>query len=189
MQETALSGGFDQAPQQSARAFRAAMNAMARPGTIERVEGAAPPAPMSIATGVLALTLFDAETSVHLAGAYDCPAVRDWITFHTGAPFAGRAFCDFAVGAWQDLTPLEEYRLGTAEYPDRSATLIVELPALTAEGVTLRGPGIKDVARLTVPDLPTLQTNALQFPLGLDFFFTCNDLLAALPRSTKLECA
>jgi alpha-D-ribose 1-methylphosphonate 5-triphosphate synthase subunit PhnH len=189
MQETALSGGFDQAPQQSARAFRAAMNAVARPGSIEQVHGALPPAPMSVAAGVLALTLLDGETPVYLAGALDCPAVRDWITFHTGAPFAGREFCAFAFGAWDDLMPLAGYPVGTAEYPDRSATLIVELPGLIPQGATLRGPGIKDTARLSVPDVPVLQANASQFPLGLDFYFTCNDMLAALPRSTKLETA
>jgi alpha-D-ribose 1-methylphosphonate 5-triphosphate synthase subunit PhnH len=189
MQETALSGGFAKAPQQSARAFRAAMNAMARPGAIEQVQGAQPPAPMSVATGVLALTLLDGETPVYLAGAYDCPAVRDWITFHTGAPFSGREFCAFAIGEWEDLMPLAGYPVGTSEYPDRSATLIVEMSSLMAKGAALRGPGIQSVAHLNVPDVPALQSNAKQFPLGLDFFFTCNDLLAALPRSTKLEIA
>lgn len=189
MQETALSGGFAEAPQQSASAFRAAMNAMARPGAIEQVQGAMPPAPMSVAAGVLALTLLDGETPVYLAGALDCPDVRDWITFHTGAPFAGREFCTFAFGAWSDLMPLAGYPIGTSEYPDRSATLIVEVPELTTQGATLRGPGIKDVAHLSVPEVPALQANARQFPLGLDFFFTCDDLLAAVPRSTKLETA
>lgn len=189
MTETALTGGFSDAPQQSARAFRAAMNAMARPGLIERVDGAEPPAPMSKAAGVLALVLLDGETPVHLAGALDCPQVRDWITFHTGAPFVGREFCAFAFGAWDDLMPLGGYRIGTAEYPDRSATLIVELPALTAAGAILHGPGIRDSAALNLPDVTALQRNAAQFPLGLDFFFTCGDALAALPRSTKIEVA
>lgn len=187
MQETALTGGFTMAPQQSARAFRAAMNAMARPGVIETVEGAAPPAPMSIAAGVLALTLLDAETPVYLAGALDCPAVRDWITFHTGAPFAGREFCSFAFGSWSDLMPLDGYRIGTSDYPDRSATLVVEHPDLRAEGVTLRGPGIQDTAALNLPDPGLMAGNAAQFPLGVDFFFTCGCALAALPRSTKPE--
>lgn len=189
MQHAALSGGFSQAPQQSARAFRAAMNAMARPGTIQMVEGATPPAPMSVAAGVLALTLLDAETPVYLAGALDCAAVRDWITFHTGAPFAGREFCAFAIGSWDDLLPLQGYRIGTSEYPDRSAMLIVEMPVLTASGTTLRGPGIAETAALNLPDPALMARNAALFPLGLDFFLTQGDALAALPRSTKPEVA
>ena len=35
----ALSGGFTEAPLQSARAFREILEAMARPGTIRRVAG------------------------------------------------------------------------------------------------------------------------------------------------------
>ena len=53
----ALIGGFAQGPQQSARAFRAALEAMARPGTIWTVEGAVPPAPLSVAAGVLLLVV------------------------------------------------------------------------------------------------------------------------------------
>ena len=45
MMADALTGGFADAPAQSARAFRAALEAMARPGTIWTVAGAAPPAP------------------------------------------------------------------------------------------------------------------------------------------------
>ena len=46
MNPDALTGGFDVPPLQSARAFRALLEAMARPGTIHKVEGALPPAPL-----------------------------------------------------------------------------------------------------------------------------------------------
>mgnify|MGYP000217739326 CR=1 FL=1 len=189
MQDTALSGGFADAPRDAARAFRGLMNAMARPGSIEMVEGAQPPAPMSVAAGVLAVTLLDGTTPVHLAGALDCQPVRDWLTFHTGAPFTSAAECSFAFGQWDDLLPISQFAIGTSEYPDRSATLIVESDTLTQTGTTLRGPGIKDTAALTLPDPIALQNNAMLFPLGLDFYFTAGASLAALPRSTKLEIA
>lgn len=187
MQTQALTGGFAEAPQQSARAFRGIMNAMARPGTVETVSGAVPPAPMSPAAGALALVLFDANTTICLRGAWDCDAVRDWITFHTSAPLTQSAEADFVIGAWDDLMPLDQYPIGTAEYPDRSATLIVEMPTLQNSGAILTGPGIKDTAQLNLPDVPALQANARQFPLGLDLFFCAANQLAALPRSTKLR--
>ncbi|CUH64794.1 Alpha-D-ribose 1-methylphosphonate 5-triphosphate synthase subunit PhnH [Thalassovita gelatinovora] len=189
MQSTALTGGFAKAPQDAARAFRAVMNVMARPGLIETLTGAKPPAPLSDAAGTLALTLLDGSTPVHLAGALDCKDVRDWITFHTGAPFTGREHCAFAFGLWSDLLPLAGYPIGNPEYPDRGATLVVEMPALTASGVTLSGPGIKDAAALNLPDRAAFRANAMQFPLGLDFFFTSENRIAALPRSTKVEAA
>lgn len=187
MQADALTGGFRDAPVDAARAFRAAMNAMARPGRIEMIVGAEPPAPLSSAAGALILTLCDAETPVFLAGARDCAAVRDWLTFHTGAPVAARESAVFAIGTWHDLLPLEDYAIGTSEYPDRAATLIVEMDDLTASGAQLRGPGIQDVAMLSLPELDAFRLNARAFPLGLDFFFTCETRVAALPRTTRVS--
>lgn len=83
--------------------------------------------------------------------------------------------------------PLSSYPIGTSEYPDRSATLIVESADLAASGARLTGPGIKEEAQLSLPDLAAFQSNRALFPLGLDFIFTCGDRLAALPRSTKVS--
>ncbi len=187
MQTEALEGGFADAPLEAARAFRAAMGAMARPGRIETLDGATPPAPLSPAAGALILTLCDPDTPVHLAGAHDVPAVRDWIAFHTGAPAAGAEAAEFAVGDWGALQPLDRYRIGTAEYPDRSTTLIVEMTRLETSGALLRGPGIRDSAWLSLPGVDAFRRNAALFPLGRDFFFTCGDKVAALPRSTQVE--
>lgn len=187
MQSEALEGGFPDAPVDAARAFRAAMNAMARPGRIETLAGAVPPAPLSPAAGALILTLCDPETPVHLAGALDVAGLRDWITFHTGAPLVGPAQAVFALGEWADLQPLDTYRIGTSEYPDRSATLIVEMPELTPQGAVLTGPGIKESAQLSLPDVAAMRRNAALFPLGVDFFLTCGNRVAALPRSTQAE--
>jgi alpha-D-ribose 1-methylphosphonate 5-triphosphate synthase subunit PhnH len=179
----ALTGGFINAPHQAAHAFRAALNVMARPGLIETLSGALPPTPMSVAAGVLILTLCDRTTPLHLAGDYDCPSIRDWVTFHTGAPLVGAPDASFALGLWADLAG-QEFPIGTAEYPDRATSLILEMPHLTATGTRLTGPGIEVSARLS---LPIGFDNRAEFPLGLDCFFTCGDRLAALPRSTNIE--
>ena len=186
MDHASLTGGFTDPPHQSADAFRAIMQAMARPGTIRDVAGAVPPAPQSVAAGTVLMTLCDPETGVHLAGGFDTEAVRDWITFYTGAPLVATHEAVFVVGDWDtlDLAPLP---IGTAEYPDRSATVIVELPVLEAVGATLRGPGIEDTAPLNLPEKAAFQGNAARFPLGLDFVFTCWAQIAALPRSTQVS--
>ncbi len=185
--QTQFSGGFLNAPIDAAHAFRAAMTVMARPGEVRDLTGAEPPAPLSIAAGTLLLTLCDPETRVHLAGEADTEAVRKWLTFHTGAPIVPAAEADFSVGRWEDLMPLNSYRIGTPEYPDRSATLIVECDALEQQGAALSGPGIKEVAHLSLPDVSALQGNAALYPLGCDFFFTCGTQVAALPRSTQIR--
>ncbi|MGI9369433.1 MAG: phosphonate C-P lyase system protein PhnH [Ruegeria sp.] len=181
------SGGFRNAPVDASHAFRAAMTVMARPGEIRVLAGAEPPAPLSVAAGTLLLTLCDPETGVHLAGAADTEAVRQWLIFHTGAPVVSAAKADFAVGSWADLMPLDEYRIGSPEYPDRSTTLIVKCDRLLNQGAVLSGPGIRDTAQLSLPDIPAMQANAMLYPLGCDFYFTCETRVAALPRSTQIR--
>ncbi|MEM6478275.1 MAG: phosphonate C-P lyase system protein PhnH, partial [Pseudomonadota bacterium] len=127
MEAQALTGGFRDPARDAAHAFRSVMEAMARPGELRDIDGAEPPEPMSVAAGAVILTLCDTDTPVYLAGALDCDAIRQWIAFHTGAPLVGPSQCMFALGAWNALLPLSPYPLGTSQYPDRSATLIVEM--------------------------------------------------------------
>ncbi|MEQ9694990.1 phosphonate C-P lyase system protein PhnH [Shimia sp. SDUM112013] len=182
-----LKGGFTDAPIEAAFAFRQIMNVMAKPGEIRDLSGAVPPVPLSIAAGIVLLTLCDPETPIHLAGEVDCKAVRDWIAFHIGAPVTHKPDAIFAIGSWQALLPLADFPIGTPEYPDRSATLIVECERLAPEGAVLRGPGIKEHSALSLPDTQAFQENASLFPLGLDFFFTAGAQVAALPRTTQVE--
>ncbi|OWU85004.1 carbon-phosphorus lyase [Oceanicola sp. 22II-s10i] len=187
MDDVTLGGGFDNPPVQSATAFRAALSALARPGRIERIGGAEAPSPVSPAAATLLMVLCDPETPVHLAGAHDRAEVREWIAFHIGAPVVGAAAAQFALGTWAALSPVDRFGIGTPEYPDRSATLIVEVPDLAATGARLTGPGIETAARLSLPETEAFRRNALLFPLGLDFFFTAGDRIAGLPRTTRVE--
>ncbi|WP_226782847.1 phosphonate C-P lyase system protein PhnH [Oceaniglobus trochenteri] len=186
MQAETLAGGFDTPAVQSAHAFRGLLEAMARPGTVRQIGGAAPPRPLSPAAGCALLTLCDTDTPVYLAGGADCDAVRAWLAFHTGAPLTGPSHCAFAIGRWEDLLPLSAYPTGTSEYPDRSATLIVDGTDFAKPGAVLRGPGISGQATMALPGIKAFQDNNALFPLGLDFIFAGGSRIAALPRSTKI---
>ncbi len=187
MTPDALIGGFTDAPVQASHAFRAALNALSRPGQIETLRGATAPAPLSSAAATLAMTLFDVTTPVHLAGAHDIPALRDWITFHTGAPLVEPRAASFAIGTWAALQPISRFAIGLPDYPDRAATLIVEMPTLDAEGTRLTGPGIETEAFLYLPETAAFTANRTLFPLGFDCFFTAGTKVAGLPRSTFVE--
>ena len=187
MNTHALTGGFADGPIQSAHAFRAILDAMARPGTIVTLCGAAPPTPLSLAAGVALLTLTDPTTPLHLAGAADCAAVRDWVAFHIGAPLVAADAADCAVGTWDALLPVTRFRTGTPDYPDRSATLIIEVDRLTNHGPTLTGPGIETATWLNLPETAAFRINRALFPMGFDCLLTCGSQAAGLPRSTKVE--
>jgi len=185
MEIEALEGGFSNAPVDASLAFRVALNVMARPGTVETVTGAQPPIGLSVAAGTVLLTLCDQDTPLYLAGDADSQAIRDWVTFHTGAPFVDATDAMFAVGTWDALMPLTQFPVGTAHYPDRSTTLIVE--GFGKIEASLTGPGIETVAQAMLPEIAAFQLNAALFPLGCDFYFTQDDQLCALPRTTRVE--
>ena len=181
-----LTEGFADPARDAARVFRQVLDAMAHPGRIVTLTGVAAPAPCSPAAAAVLLTLVDSTTPLHLAATHDCESLRDWVRFHLGAPLVKPADAVFALGTWDALGPLSAYPVGSAEYPDRSATLIVDCAALTAAGARLTGPGIETEAWLSVPDVAALQANAALFPMGRDFLFTSDTQLAALPRSTRI---
>jgi alpha-D-ribose 1-methylphosphonate 5-triphosphate synthase subunit PhnH len=190
--QAALEGGFADRPRQSAVAFRAALDALARPGRVREVTGVEPPGGLSVAAAALLLTLADAETPLWLPERLRAGAVAEWLRFHTNAPrAAGRGQAMFAAGRWEELLALDDWPAGEPAYPDRAATLIVEVAALKGGPVLeLSGPGIDGQARLS-PVLPSgaaaaLRVNAARFPLGLDFFFTAGSQVAGLPRSTRI---
>ncbi len=181
-----LEGGFTDAPIEAAHAFRAALGAMSHPGRAFALTGAQAPAPLSLAAGVLILTLVDGTTPVHLAGGHDVDALRDWIRFHTGAALVGPEEAVFAVGTWQALYPHDRFAIGTPDYPDRAATLIVEF-AGAWQAARLSGPGIQRATRCDVPDVAAFTANHARYPLGWDAFLTKGDHVTGLPRSTNVE--
>ncbi|HEX7200702.1 MAG TPA: phosphonate C-P lyase system protein PhnH, partial [Dongiaceae bacterium] len=83
--------------------------------------------------------------------------------------------------------------LGEEEYPDRSATLVIEVTSLEEGGpLILSGPGIADRRQLSLGGLaPSFladwAANHALFPRGVDIFFTCGTRLCGLPRSIRLE--
>jgi alpha-D-ribose 1-methylphosphonate 5-triphosphate synthase subunit PhnH len=190
--------GFAEPARQSQRIFRAAMEAMARPGSINSISpDLAPPAPLSPSMAAIALTLLDYETSVWLdepLAAAD--EVARYLRFHTGAAITSSpAKAAFALVAQPEaLPPLESFALGTNDYPDRSTTLLLQTKTLQAgRGWLLSGPGIPPGGvRFEAAPLPAsfhAQREALQelFPCGIDCFFIAASSLAALPRTTVVK--
>jgi alpha-D-ribose 1-methylphosphonate 5-triphosphate synthase subunit PhnH len=176
------------------RVFRRAMEAMASPGKIVALEvQLSPPAPLLPATAALLLTLCDFETPLWLDSPLaESAEVVAFLRFHTGAALAEPGACAFAAVADPLRMPaLSCFSQGAPEYPDRSATIILQLNALEARGWMLEGPGIRQTARLTGAPLPAyfaqqLRHNRSRFPCGVDLFLVADGSLAALPRSLRL---
>ncbi len=191
----ALAHGFADYGPDANTAFRTCLAAMSRPGTIRALgTDLAPPAPLFATTAAVLLTVADFETRVWL----DEPLARHedvstFIRFHTGAAIAeDRLSSTFAVVSDVASMPaINSFALGTADYPDRSTTLIIQVDALGNSGAVFCGPGILDEVQFSVAPEPRdfaaqLKRNRAQFPCGADLIFVTKTHVAALPRSVKL---
>src|SRR5262245_26970414 len=126
MAMTAIARGFADPVRDAQAVFRAVMNAMARPGTVQALHGVAAPAPLSPSAAAVGLALLDYETPVWLDPALASADVMDWLRFHTGSAVTtdpGRAAFAFTTG--ESLPDFATFAEGTPDYPDRSTTLVV----------------------------------------------------------------
>lgn len=194
---TALEGGFSTPVYDAQAAFIAAMEALSRPGrAVSGLPAVAPPEPLGATAGALIAALADPDTPVWLdAPLRESKAVAAWIGFHTGAPVTDHASeADFAIASEPERLPgLELFALGSAEYPDRSTTIILQVDGLDAgENWRLTGPGIKTEAMIAPAPMPQhfltqWQVNRQRFPRGVDMLLAAPDAIVGLPRSVAIE--
>lgn len=197
MHADSLAPGFADPVIDAQAVFRAVMEALARPGTLQRLAVVlTPPAPLTPGLAAIALTLADHEAPLWLDEPLArSPAVADWLRFHTGARVVADAReAAFALVADPArLAPFETFALGEQAYPDRSTTLVLACTTLADEGgYALEGPGIRDVAALLAKPLPPdfvrrWRANGALFPRGVDLVLTAGDRIAGLPRTTKIR--
>jgi alpha-D-ribose 1-methylphosphonate 5-triphosphate synthase subunit PhnH len=191
-----LPAGFADKVLSAQTTFRSVMDAMARPGSVQRIAVAAgAPHPLMRGSAAIALTLFDHDTPIWLDQRMsETSDLTKWLKFHTGAPvIADSSICHFAlIGDASALPALDCFAFGSNEYPDRSTTLILQVESLTqGESFELRGPGIDGIAVLRATIQPSdlferLTINATLFPRGIDVVLVHDDTIVAIPRTTRL---
>lgn len=192
---TTIIPGFADPILSAQSSFRAIMDAIARPGMIVALtESVTAPRPLSRAAAIVALTLCDQDTPVWLDAGLAAPEVAYWLRFHTGAPITSepqRAAFGFLADP-QNAPAFAAFAQGTAEYPDRSSTLILQVKSLEdGPSLALCGPGVKGQSTLRARPLPQdfvrrLAANRALFPRGVDLLLVTDTAIAALPRSVRL---
>src|SRR5690348_972405 len=191
-----LPAGFADRVLSAQSTFRSVMDAMARPGAVQRVVASVgTPGPMMCGTAAIALTLFDHDTPIWLdAKMSETNEVAKWLKFHSGAPVVEDAsICSFALIDNGDALPdLSRFSFGTNEYPDRSTTLILQVDSLKhGSAFELRGPGIDGTTTLRAMIEPVnlfdrLAVNETLFPRGVDVVLVSGEAIVAIPRTTRL---
>lgn len=187
--------GFADPVFESQAAFRGSLAALATPGTIVSIgAGLETTAGLDTAANALLLSLLDQDTRVWLSPRFADTRIATSLKFHTGCSLAASpGEADFALVANADeLPPLDAFSAGSQEYPERSATIVLQAPAILESGWRLSGPGIRGVARLAVPALGEeflrqWERNRTRFPRGVDLYISCGHRLCGLPRTTRIE--
>ena len=182
--------GFAEPVFDSQVGFSALMQAMARPGRIQRCQMLRDlPDGLEPAAAAALLTLADAETPVWTDAQGEA---REWIAFHTGAPLVAEPVRAQFLLATRSMPELAALDPGTDETPQDSATLILQVEALDdVSGWWLTGPGIETTHRLSANGLPAdflaqWNANTARFPRGVDLILCAGERLAALARTTRI---
>jgi len=189
-----VKSAFENEVMGSQAAFRTLLSAMAYPGRVFTLAPeVAAPGPLSSATTATCLCLVDFETPVWLQAASE--EARAYLRFHCGARLIQDA-CSASFAVITDaarLPSLAAFCPGEVEYPDRSATLIVQVPSLeNGAPSTWTGPGIQTPQTARIAGLPLdfwggWAASRELYPLGLDIFFTCGKQVLALPRTIEVR--
>lgn len=192
-----IEGGFADPVFNAQTVFRAVMDAMARPGSVQPLPAlASPPAPLSATSGAVALALCDNDTPLWLDPAlHASAAIGSWLGFHTGAPLANTpADAHFAfVATPAEMMALDGFSQGTQDYPDRSTTLILQVSDFTSGApLLLEGPGIETSATIAPAQMPRhfieqWKQNNKRFPRGVDIILATAEGIACLPRTTRIK--
>jgi alpha-D-ribose 1-methylphosphonate 5-triphosphate synthase subunit PhnH len=189
---------FEEA-QNGQQAFRVFLDSMARPGQLRRLDTSKlePPAGLAGASALLGLCLMDSEVGFHCAGF--TPEVTEYLRVNTNSRVVSAGEAEFVF--LRDSSHLDEVavaKTGDPEYPELSATLVLQVLALSEQPladslrIATSGPGVDGVRSFSVGGLETafltlLRRTNEEFPLGLDLVLTCGDAVLSLPRSQRLE--
>ena len=180
--------------EQEQRAFRALLDAMARPGTIQQLPEACVTDGVWGSALVVMQCLLDHE--VTFAVEADDRSVAEQILRRTGARTAALADASYVLAdAAHAVAVIEGAREGELEEPEHSATVVIVVSSVTG-GTTraaLTGPGIATVMALELDGIERsalsalLERNAV-FPSGIDTVFVdLTGRVVCVPRSTRIE--
>lgn len=192
-----IPAGFARPVFESQGTFRAILDAMSRPGRVVplpvQAEG---PRGWSGGMASVVLTLCDMDTPVWLDAQAATDDARRFLRFHCACPLIDApAKASFAVVMNHVLMPsLDAFALGTADYPEKSTTVLLatDFDAAPSESISVVGPGVDGAGRLPLSWLPTgfvaaWLGNGRLFPRGVDLILVGQAHVVGLPRTLKME--
>ncbi len=195
-----IPAGFSRPVFESQGTFRAVLQAMSAPGRVVPMPVAAQgPRGWPGTMAALVLTLCDMDTPLWLDPAAASHEALRFVRFHCGSPQASEphAAALAVILEPRDMPALHSFAPGTAEYPERSATVLVWSANLGHSGPgvqapAIQGPGIDGRGELPLHWLPEgfaaqWRANAGLFPCGVDVILAGPGAVVGLPRTVTME--
>ena len=190
-----LTPAFENPELGSEQTFRAIIAAMVHAGQLIKIRSKlSMPEQLNKASAAVCLTLLNPDTPLWTDLGWNSAAIN-WFQFHSGCSVVTEpCMAHFALITRPASMPLlDDFKIGEDEHPKSAATLIIQVEGFNDPNVKiLSGPGIKSATPFAPAGVSKnfweqWQLQAALFPLGVDIFFTCNDILAALPRTAQTD--
>jgi alpha-D-ribose 1-methylphosphonate 5-triphosphate synthase subunit PhnH len=174
--------------------FQAVVNALEHPGAAVHLQKPDPlPWPLNSASAALLATWVNPETPVWTDLCWDSDPTA-WLQ-QTCACSLVTEPCMARVAFVADplrIPPLGQFYLGEDDRPERSTTLVLQVPGFSVPNgrlrdVSGRGRGLQSWPTGLLPRFWSDWDDQRRYlPLGIDVFFTYADTLVALPRGLQL---
>ena len=174
--------------------FQAVVTALEHPGVVVHLpKHNGSPWPLNIASTALLTTWVNPETPVWTDLRWDSDPAA-WLQ-QTCACSLVTEPCMARVAFVADplrIPPLKQFYLGEDDRPERSTTLVLQVPGFSVPNgrlrdVSGRGRSLQSWPTGLLPRFWSDWEDQIQYPpLGIDVFFTRTDTLVALPRGLQL---
>jgi alpha-D-ribose 1-methylphosphonate 5-triphosphate synthase subunit PhnH len=190
-----LGYGYDHAAPGSQQTFRAISTAMEHPGQLVTIrENPYAPDVLNSASAAICLTLLGYEKPVWTDIDLNSPAIS-WLQFGCGSSVVTETCMAYyaIITKPASMPALNFFRIGPYKYPEKETTIIVQVDDIVP------GAG-QNYSNILVYNSPRLEFKGIseEFwcqwrqlsrlnPPGINIFFTCDDVLLALPKIKRIE--
>lgn len=163
--------------------FRAMMNALSMPGSVEKVEPLFESHLLAVAN-----TLLYSEVSFH----YDGKEEFELIEAITNSKQTQAEEADYVFSDQINDFLFNKGKVGTPKDPEYSTTFVFKCKDFKGQKVRLSGPGINEKIELTLPVdksfIEFFNEKNSYYPLGNEvFFLNQNSEIIGITRTTKVE--
>jgi alpha-D-ribose 1-methylphosphonate 5-triphosphate synthase subunit PhnH len=188
-----LEYGFDDPASDSQQTFRAIVAAMDCPGRLATVhEKPYAPDVFHSASAAACLTFLEYETPVWTDIEFRSSAIS-WLQIACGSSVVTEpSMAHFALITNPETMPaLDDFRIGSNQSLEYATTIIVQvddiLPTAGKHHFNIFIDNAIQLELKGIPDKFWYQWRQLSIldPLGIDIFFTCDDVLMALPKKNE----